>query len=144
MNYYLFKTVKSFHIISVISWMAGMLYLPRIYSYHVKYDFSEIRSVFAIMERRLLYIILLPATVIAVCSGLVMGYATDAFYAIWFHIKMLFVFLMLVMTCFMVHFQRKFANNVNSHSALFYKIINELITLCMMIIVFVVVIKPFR
>ena len=143
-NYYLwFKTI---HILAVISWMAGLLYLPRIYAYHSKVVVgSEMDKTFQLMERRLLRIIMNPAMIVTYLSGSINAY----FYGIvalgvWFHIKITAVLGLTVVHGFLAIWRKDFANGKNKHSEKFYRIINEVPTIAMIIAVSMVVLKPFE
>ncbi|MDF2965659.1 MAG: putative rane protein [Rickettsiaceae bacterium] len=142
-NYYdWFKTI---HVIAVISWMAGMLYLPRLYVYHadVKYG-SESDKLLQIMEYRLLKYIVNPAMIVTFIFGLTNAYIYG-FKALgtWFHIKMTAVLVIATIHGFLARWRKDFTKGINKHSANFYRVINETITVCMVIAVATVIIKPF-
>jgi putative membrane protein len=141
-----YSWIKAFHIITVISWMAGMLYLPRLFVYHTtakKGD--ELDNTLKTMERRLLKFIINPAMI----ASIVLGLTNASIYGIqnlgiWFYVKMLAVLGLISLHIAFVKFYKNFQNNTNTHSVLFFKIINETVTLCMIICVIMVVVKPFE
>lgn len=142
-NYY--QWFKAMHVISVISWMAGMLYLPRLYVYHssVKYN-SEMDKTFQTMEKKLMRFIMNPAMVFTYIFGLFNAYIYG-FVALgmWFHIKMLAVLLLTCLHGFFAKCRKDFCNQNNKYSATFYRIINEVVTALMIISVIAVIVKPF-
>ncbi|MFK8040572.1 MAG: protoporphyrinogen oxidase HemJ [Rickettsiaceae bacterium] len=144
-QYYLW--FKSAHIISVISWMAAMFYLPRIYVYHTQVQFgSEQDKMFQIMEERLLRIIMNPAMI----STYVFGFLTAYIYGfgalgeIWFEIKFIGVIGLTLLHALFAKWRKDFKNDKNKHSTSFFRIINEVPVLLMIIIVVMVTIKPFE
>ena len=138
---------KVVHVLAVISWMAGMLYLPRLYVYHagVKPG-SEASEMLKVMERRLLRLIINPAMAATWIFGLwlvsILGWE-NLKHAGWFHAKLTLVILMQVAHAFFARWRRAFAEDRNIHTAKFYRIINEVPALLMIIIVLLVVVKPF-
>ena len=143
MNYYLL--FKSLHLISVISWMAGLLYLPRIFVYHAENsDDKKISDVFKVMEKKLYFYIMTPAMILSWIFGLLLIHSIG-FQQLgqkWMVLKIIFVILLTL-----YHFylgknlnQFKFDQNTNSHK--FYRLINEIPTILLILIVFVVVFKP--
>ncbi len=145
-QYYLI--IESLHIISVIAWMAGMLYLPRLFVYHVDAKLGgELDETLKIMERRLLRFIINPAMILALIFGLILAYITQAWKVeangYWFHAKSTLLLFMFATHGLMARCRRKFANGQNKMSKRFYKILNEIPTLLMIGIVFLVVMKPF-
>ena len=146
MNTYLF--LKSIHLIAVISWMAGLLYLPRIFVYHseaVRDNKSEdLMSTFKIMERRLFVYIMNPAMITSWILGFLLIYniGLDNLSSLWFHLKLVFVIILTIYHVFLFQCLKKFAENENSHSPRFYRIINEIPTILLIAIIFIVVFKP--
>ena len=146
MNTYLL--FKSIHLIAVISWMAGLLYLPRIFVYHseaVKNNKSEdLMSTFKIMERRLFIYIMNPAMMVSWIFGglLIHTIGIDNLGSLWIQLKLLFVIILTIYHFFLFQCLRKFAENINSHSSKFYRIINEIPTILLISIIFIVVFKP--
>lgn len=143
MNYY--DLYKSLHIIAVISWMAGLLYLPRLYVYHADAEKgSELSETLKIMERRLLRIIMNPAMILAfVFGGLMVWENPEIFKQGWMHAKVTLVVLMVGFHGMLAGWRKKFVKDGNTHSGKFYRRVNEVPTLLMIIIVILVVMKPF-
>jgi protoporphyrinogen IX oxidase len=142
-NYYLW--FKTLHVIAVISWMAGLLYLPRLYSYHAEVSIgSEMDLTFQIMERRLLRIIMNPSMIISYLCGLINAYiyGLEAL-GIWFHIKMTSVIGLTIIHGLLAKWRRDFLVGNNKHSSKFYRIINEIPTILMIMAVSMVIMKPF-
>lgn len=142
----LYPWMKAVHIISVIAWMAGLLYLPRLFVYHTRaLAGSELSETFKIMERRLLRAIILPAAAVAVLFGLMLagvpGMLTPP--SGWFHSKVALVVLLLVYTHLLGRWRRAFAEDRNTKSATFFRAVNEIPTVLMVAIVLLVVVKPF-
>ena len=146
MNIYLL--FKSIHLIAVISWMAGLLYLPRIFVYHseaVQNNKSEdLMETFKVMERRLLVYIMNPAMIVSWIFGILLIHTIgmDNFGSLWLQLKLVFVIILTIYHFFLFQCLRKFAENNNSHTTKFYRIINEIPTLLLIGIIFIVVFKP--
>jgi len=146
MNTYLL--FKSIHLIAVISWMAGLLYLPRIFVYHseaVQNNKSEdLMETFKVMERRLLVYIMNPAMIVSWIFGVLLIHTIgmDNFGSIWLQLKLVFVIILTIYHFFLFQCLRKFAENRNAYSSKFYRIINEIPTVLLIGIVLVVVFKP--
>lgn len=136
--------LEAFHIIAVTAWMVGLFYLPRLYVYHANAKVgSDVDQTFKIMEQKLLNYIMTPAMIVAASLGLLLALQTGHIYRPWLHVKLLFV-LALVLIHVFLHFCRKsFEVGANRHSATFYKILNETVTLFFSIIVILAVLKPF-
>ena len=140
----MFEWILVLHIISVISWMAGLLYLPRLFIYHVEAKRgSELSETFKTMERRLLRAIMTPAMIASWVFGLWLAYITEAFSEGWFHGKLLLVILMSVAHMAMARWRKDFEQDNNVRSAKYFRIANEVPTLLMIAIVVLVVVKPF-
>lgn len=143
----LYLYLKAFHIIAVIAWMAGMLYLPRLFVYHADAPIGSPQSeTFKVMERRLLKAIINPAMIATWLLGLAMVYLMgwQAFReAHWLHAKLLLVLAMSGLHGLFVRCWRDFAADRNQRSAKFYRIINEVVTVILVVIVILVVVKPF-
>lgn len=139
-----YEWVKALHIISVISWMAGMLYLPRLYVYHVNADKgSELSETFKIMERRLLRIIINPAMILSWLFGLAMLAANSSLLAGgWMHAKLGALVLMQIFHAFLSRWRKAFLADANTHSAGFFRAVNEIPTVLMIIIVIMAIAKP--
>ncbi len=146
MNTYLL--FKSIHLIAVISWMAGLLYLPRIFVYHseaiVENKSQDVTSTFKIMERRLFMYIMNPAMIISWIFGVLLIHTTgvENFGFLWLQLKLFFVIILTIYHFFLFQCLRKFTNNNNVYSSKFYRIINEIPTVLLIGIILVVVFKP--
>jgi len=142
----LFPWLKAIHVIAVISWMAGLLYLPRLFVYHCEAEAGSVQSeTFKVMEDKLTRIIMWPAMIVTVAFGLAMlavpGYLAGA--SAWIWIKLLLVVGLLGVHFFLVQCRNAFAEDRNDRPQRFYRIINEVPTLLMVGIVILVVVRPF-
>ncbi|MDJ0512545.1 MAG: protoporphyrinogen oxidase HemJ [Methyloceanibacter sp.] len=137
--------IKAFHIISVIAWMAGILYLPRLFVYHTEAEIGSKQSeTFKIMERRLLKAITIPAMIASWIFGLILAYYLVNWSAAgWFHVKLLLVIAMSAFTGVLGVWTRAFAEDRNTHTQRFYRFVNEVPTLLMIAIVILAVVRPF-
>ncbi len=144
MQYY--ALLKALHIISMTAWMAGMFYLPRLYAYHAGIAKHETQNaLFKVMERRLLRIIINPAMLATWTFGLWMAIEAEYFTtnpAPWLHVKLALVLAMSALHGYFSRCRRRFAQDRNTHSPRFYKIINEVVTVIFIGIVLLVVLKP--
>jgi putative membrane protein len=139
-----YEWVKALHIISVMAWMAGMLYLPRLFVYHCAAPVgSELSETFKVMERRLLRAIINPAMIASFVFGLWLVWLGGWAFATWFQAKFVLVIIMTGVHGMLSRYRRDFAADQNRHSQKFYRIINEVPTLLMIAIVLLAVIKPF-
>ena len=143
MNLYLL--FKSLHLIAVISWMAGLLYLPRIFVYHVEnFEKKQTTEIFEIMEKRLFNYIMRPAMVLSWFLGIVLiliiGIETFSFF--WIQIKLVLVFLLSIYNEYLGKCVQLLKSGENKKSAKFYRIINEIPTILLIFIVFIVIFKP--
>jgi protoporphyrinogen IX oxidase len=140
----LYNWIKAFHIIAVIAWMAGMLYLPRLFVYHCEAEPGSRQSeTFKVMERRLLKAIINPAMIATWLLGLALAYLGDLFAAPWLSAKLVLVLAMSGVHGYYVRLVRDFALDRSQHSQKFYRILNEIPTVLMIFIVLLVVLKPF-
>ena len=140
----MYEWVKALHIISVIAWMAGMLYLPRLFVYHCAAEPGSVQSeTFKVMERRLMRAIINPAMIATWVFGIWLVWQGGWLSATWLHAKLALVILMSGVHGMLSRYRRDFAADQNRHSEKFYRIINEVPTLLMIGIVLLVVIKPF-
>jgi putative membrane protein len=140
----MYEWLKAFHVLAVISWMAGMLYLPRLMVYHAESPVGSIQSeTFKIMERRLLKGIINPAMIVTWALGLYLAWEAFGFKGGWLHAKLMLVFLLSGIHGYLVGRVRDFANDRNAKSARFYRILNEVPALLMVAIVILVIVKPF-
>jgi putative membrane protein len=142
MNSYLL--FKSLHLIAVISWMAGLLYLPRIFVYHSENNNEIISSVFKTMERKLYYYIMTPAMVLSWLFGLVLIHEIgfDQLANLWLQLKLVLVILLTGYHFYLGLLLNQFKLNLNKKTGKFYRYINEIPTLMLILIVFVVIFKP--
>jgi putative membrane protein len=142
MNLYL--TLKAIHIIAVISWMVGLLYLPRLFVYHVENNSAESSKIFKVMEKRLMKVIMNPAMIITWLSGLsvlwILGY--NNIFSLWLSIKFLFVIVLSGYHGFLSKCLKDFESDRNKRSSKFFRVINEIPTIILIIIVFLVIFKP--
>ena len=141
-SYFLFK---SLHLIAVFSWMAGLLYLPRIFVYHVENkEKKEATEIFEVMEKRLFFYIMRPAMIFTWIFGLILIYlnGVEIFSQLWIQIKIVLVVLLSVYNDYLGKCLRSLKNNTNTRSSKFFRIINEIPTVLLIFIVFVVIIKP--
>jgi putative membrane protein len=136
--------LKAFHIIAVIAWMAGMLYLPRLFVYHCAAAPGSPQSeTFKVMERRLLRLIINPAMIVTWILGLWLVWQGGWHKAGWFHAKFALVIAMSALHGFNVRWMKDFAADRNQRSARFYRLANEIPTILMIAIVILAVVKPF-
>jgi protoporphyrinogen IX oxidase len=140
----MYQWLLAFHIIAVIAWMAGMLYLPRLFVYHCEADPGSRQSeTFKVMERRLLRAIINPAMIATWLLGLWLAYSGNWFAAPWLHLKLVLVLAMSAVHGMLSRYVKDFAADRNRKSQKFYRIINEVPTVLMILIVLLVVLKPF-
>ncbi|MGI9400035.1 MAG: protoporphyrinogen oxidase HemJ [Rhizobiaceae bacterium] len=136
--------LKAFHIISIISWMAGLLYLPRLFVYHSDTEVGSVQSeTFKVMEGRLLRFIMTPAMVASWVFGLWLMMENQSWEFGWFHTKLLFVILLSAYHMFCAVWLKEFARDDRKRNARFFRFVNELPAVMMIIIVILVVVKPF-
>ncbi|MEA1677579.1 protoporphyrinogen oxidase HemJ [Nitrospirillum sp. BR 11163] len=138
--------IKAIHVIAVISWMAGLFYLPRLFVYHCDAPVGSAQSeTFKVMERRLLRVIMNPAMILAWACGLAMITLDPGLLkgAGWLHAKLSLVVLMTAMHMAMARWRRAFAEDRNTKSARFFRMANEVPTLLMILIVILVIVRPF-
>jgi putative membrane protein len=140
----LYLWLKSLHIIAMIAWMAGMLYLPRLFVYHCEAEPGSAQSeTFKVMERRLLKAIMLPAMIATWIFGLWLAWEAGFFRSGWLHAKLALVLAMSGIHGWLSRLSRDFANDQNRHTQKFYRYLNEVPTVLMILIVLLVVLKPF-
>ena len=143
MNSYLI--FKSLHLIAVISWMVGLLYLPRIFVYHVENkEKKEATDIFEVMEKRLYFYIMRPAMILTWLFGILLIYlnGTEIFLQLWMQIKLALVILMSFYHEYLGKCLVALKNNTNTRSSKFFRIINEIPTIMLIFIIFLVVFKP--
>jgi protoporphyrinogen IX oxidase len=140
----MYEWLKAFHIIAIIAWMAGMLYLPRLFVYHCEADPGSRQSeTFKVMERRLLRAIMNPAMIVTWLLGLWLAWRGNWFAAPWLHAKLALVIGMSGVHGMLSRYVKDFAADRNRKSQKFYRIINEVPTVLMILIVLLAVLKPF-
>ena len=144
MNSYLL--LKSLHLIAVISWMAGLLYLPRIFVYHVENLINKnTSSVFKTMEKKLYFYIMTPAMILSWLFGLILIYILgfSVINELWVQLKLIFVILLTIYHFYLGKCLINFELNQNTKTSKFFRIINEVPTILLILIVFIVIFKPF-
>jgi len=143
MNSYLL--FKSLHLIAVISWMAGLLYLPRIFVYHAEnLNDQNSSSIFKTMERKLFFYIMMPAMILSWIFGfiLILTIGADVLFTLWVKLKLLFVILLTIYHFYLFKLLKDFNLNRNTKSSKFFRILNEVPTILLILIVFIVIFKP--
>ena len=143
MNSYLL--FKSLHLIAVVSWMAGLLYLPRIFVYHVeKKKKKEVTDIFEVMEKKLFFYIMRPAMIFTWIFGLILIYLNgiEIFSQFWMQIKIVLAVLLSAYNYYLGKCLVSLKNNSNTKSSKFFRIINEVPTIMLILIVFIVIFKP--
>jgi putative membrane protein len=140
-NVYLW--LKAFHLIAVMAWMAGLFYLPRLFVYHCQAEAKSERSeTFKIMERRLYKAIMMPAMLVSLSLGLILLLAIPFPWPVWLWIKIICAFGMLGMHFVMATWKNDFTQDRNQRPEKFYRMMNEVPTILMMIIVIMVIVRP--
>jgi len=142
MNFYLF--FKSLHLIAVISWMAGLLYLPRIFVYHSEASDNTQKQTFKVMERKLYNYIMMPAMLLSWLFGVLLIHSLgfNIFLELWMQIKIISVLILTYYHFMLGKYLNDFAIDNNNKSSKFYRVINEVPTIILIVVVFVVVFKP--
>jgi putative membrane protein len=143
MNSYLL--FKSLHLIAVVSWMAGLLYLPRIFVYHVENkEKKEATDIFEVMEKKLFFYIMRPAMIFTWIFGLILVYQNgiEIFSQLWMQIKIVLVILLSAYNDYLGKCLTSLKNNTNIRSSKFFRTINEIPTIMLILIVFIVIFKP--
>lgn len=136
--------LKALHVLAIISWMVGMLYMPRLFVYHVEAPVGSPQAkTFEVMERRLQKAIMLPAMIVAWLTGLWLAYSGGWFKAGWLHGKLLLVVILTGVHGYLAAERKKLAAGTSTHDSRFFRIINEVPTLLLIGIVILVVVKPF-
>ena len=138
--------IKALHIVAVIAWMAGILYLPRLFVYHaMQVPGSDVSEVFKVMERRLFNYIMMPAMILTWLFGILLigSLGLHVFYEPWFILKAILVLLLTHYHFYLGKCLRLFAIDQNTKTSKFFRVINEVPTLLLIFIVFIVVFKPF-
>jgi len=143
MNFYLL--FKSLHLLTVISWMAGLLYLPRIFVYHVEnYEKKDATDIFETMERRLYFYIMRPAMIATWIFGVILIYINgfDIFSQLWMHIKLALVIFLTIYHEYLGICLKSLKLKTNTKTSKFFRIINEAPTIVLVLIIFIVIFKP--
>ncbi len=142
MSLYLF--FKSLHLIAVISWMAGLLYLPRIFVYHSEADHDSQRKIFKTMERKLYNYIMMPAMLISWLFGilLIQSLGFDVLFELWMQIKTVAVVILTYYHFTLGKYLNDFAKDNNQKTSKFFRIYNEIPTIILIVVIFVVIFKP--
>ena len=142
MNTYLL--FKSLHLIAVISWMAGLLYLPRIFVYHSENSNEIVVNVFKTMERKLFNYIMNPAMILSWFFGLILIHEIgfNQLENLWLQLKFVLVVILTIYHFYLGHLLNKFSRDQNTKSSKFYRYINEIPTLLLILIIFIVIFKP--
>ena len=142
MNFYLF--FKALHLIAIVSWMAGLLYLPRIFVYHAETKNDDVKNTFKVMERRLFVYIMNPAMILSWLFGLILIHSIgiQSFSEFWLIAKIVLVLLLTFYHFFLFNCLNKFSLDRNERSSKFFRVINEVPTVLLIVIIFLVVFKP--
>ena len=142
MNFYLL--FKSLHLIAVISWMAGLLYLPRIFVYHSEAEHDSQKQIFKVMEKRLYNFIMMPAMLLSWIFGVILihNLGFSIFLELWMQIKTISVIILTYYHFTLAKFIREFALESNQKTSKFFRIYNEIPTILLIVIIFAVIFKP--
>ena len=136
--------LKALHVISIIAWMAGLLYLPRLFVYHAaEKTGSDTSETLKIMERRLLKVIMNPAMIASWIFGFIIAAKSHAFSEPWLHVKLLLVVALTVFHIMLGKWRKQFETDQNEKTERFFRLINEVPTVLMIFIVIMVIVKPF-
>ncbi|MGI8570058.1 MAG: protoporphyrinogen oxidase HemJ [Methylocella sp.] len=140
----LYLSIKVLHILAIISWMAGMLYLPRLFVYHAEAPRGSPQArTFVVMERRLMRAIMLPAFLATWSTGVTLAVQAGFLHAGWFHAKFALVIGLSALHGYFAKFRKDLADETNRHGSRFFRIVNEAPTVLMAAVVILVVFKPF-
>ena len=143
MNFYL--ALKALHLIVVISWMAGLLYLPRIFVYHVENnEKKDVINIFQVMEKRLYFYIMRPAMILTWIFGIILIYLNgiEIFSQLWLQFKLVLVILLSIYHEYLGKCLYSLKNGTNTRSSKYFRIINEIPTIILILVVFIVIFKP--
>lgn len=134
--------LKAFHIISVVCWFAGLFYLPRLYVYHAANSHPEVQAQFKVMEHKLYYYIMSPAAIATAIFGFWMIYSKVTYYEHlnWLHIKLILVFFLALYHLYLGYLLKRFKTDQNTHSEKFYRYLNEVPTIFLIVIVLLTVV----
>ncbi|TVR96303.1 MAG: protoporphyrinogen oxidase HemJ [Rhodospirillales bacterium] len=135
---------KVVHVVAFTAWMAGLFYLPRLYVYHTQQaPGSDTARTFQVMERKLLRIIMNPAMIVTLATGGILIWQIDGLLFGWMHAKLLLVGVLLAFHMLLARWRREFAAEANRHSERFYRVVNEVPTVLLILIVILAILKPF-
>jgi putative membrane protein len=141
-GYYLW--IKVVHLIAIIAWMAGLFYLPRLFVYHVGvHSKSEAAQLFKVMEYRLYKIIMVPSMLLSLASGVFLGMVQEVWSSGWFHLKVTCVVFLVIFQHLLDYWRKQLALGTCVRTASFFRLINEVPTLLLIVIIISVIIKPF-
>ena len=140
-NYYLW--IKAFHVVFVTCWMAGIFYLPRLFVYHVETNHEETKKTFEIMERKLYRGIMMPSMYLSIILGSLLLFIPGTLSNGYIHLKILCVLLLIMFHFYLNHCRQQLAHGENTKTSRFFRIINELPLVLLIIIVVCVIVKPF-
>ena len=143
MNLYL--TFKALHLIAVISWMAGLLYLPRIFVYHVENNQNkDVINIFQVMEKRLYFYIMRPAMILTWIFGIILIYlgGIEIFSQLWLQLKLVLVILLSIYHEYLGKCLYSLKNGTNTRSSKYFRVINEIPTIILILVIFIVIFKP--
>jgi putative membrane protein len=140
----LYLTLKAIHIIAVVSWMVGLLYLPRLFVYHVENSNDQTSKIFKVMEKRLMKIIMNPAMIVTWITGLSIWWilGLETIFSLWFSLKFILVLALSAYHGFLSKCLKDFESDRNIRSSKFFRFINEIPTIILIIVVFLVIFKP--
>jgi putative membrane protein len=140
----LYLTLKAIHIIAVVSWMVGLLYLPRLFVYHVENNNEQTSNIFKVMEKRLMKIIMNPAMIITWITGLSIWWilGLETIFSLWLSLKFILVIALSGYHGFLSKCLKDFELDRNIRSSKFFRFINEIPTIILIIVVFLVIFKP--
>jgi putative membrane protein len=140
-NYYLW--IKAFHLLFVMCWMAGLFYLPRLFVYHADATIPEMKATFELMEARLYKIIIMPSMKMSIILGVFLLFVPGFLMQGYMHLKILCVFLLIVFQFYLNHCRHQLALGTNKKSSRFFRLINEIPSILLIIIIICVIVKPF-
>lgn len=140
-EYYLW--IKAFHVMGVIAWMAGLFYLPRLFVYHQETSSAAQHATFKVMERKLFNIIMQPALYFSLATGIILATVQDVWNSPWFHLKLTALVLLIAYHFFLNYVRKLLEQDKCQYSGRFFRMINEVPTVLMAIIVIAVIVKPF-
>lgn len=136
--------IKAIHVIAIICWMAGLFYLPRLFVYHVDVDSkSEASQLFRVMEYRLYKIIIMPSMLLSLASGIFLVIIQNVWSSGWFHLKLTCVVGLVVLQYLFNHWRKQLATGACTRTAPFFRLINEVPPILLIVIIISVIVKPF-